>query len=419
MELVNLNEKEYKEFTSNNNAHFLQSYEWGLISKYRGYDVFYLGLKDKEKIKATALLLKKKLPLNYSYFYIPRGYTINYNDKELVNIFTLKIKDFCHNHKALFFKIDPDIKLHTIDSNAKKIDGENNYKLVDDLKDIGFKHQKLTKYFESMQPRFTFRIPLNNSIEEIENKYTSTTKSRIKKALNSLVTVKIGTKDDIKEFVRLMKMTEKRQNFYSHDLNYYNYFYEVFEKKDMVKLYLGIIDIPKLKEKLNSEFKNLNEEYLSIKDINSKKANGRKKELEKNINSLNEQLEHLKDKPNSKLIVSSYLTVFYNDKAWALYAANDMEYKTFFPNYAVYQRQIKDAKEENKKIFDVFGTIGEPSSDSNLVGLHDFKKKWGGEYTEFIGEFDYILKPFLNFIYKKIIPLRHKIINKYLRKKGK
>ena len=95
-----------------------------------------------------------------------------------------------------------------------------------------------------------------------------------------------------------------------------------------------------------------------------------------------------------------------------------MDYKRMFANYLVYQRQIKDAKEKKKEIFDVFGTIGDPNSNSHLIGLHDFKKKWGGEYIEFIGEFDYILKPFINFIYNKVIPIRHKIINKKLRKKG-
>jgi lipid II:glycine glycyltransferase (peptidoglycan interpeptide bridge formation enzyme) len=51
--------------------------------------------------------------------------------------------------------------------------------------------------------------------------------------------------------------------------------------------------------------------------------------------------------------------------------------------------------------------------------MNDFKKKLGEEYTEFVGEFDYILKPGMNFIYNKIIPLKHKIINKKLRKNGK
>lgn len=419
MELVDLEKEEYIEFTKNNNAHFLESYEWGIISEYRGYEIYRLGLKDGKKIKASALLIKKHLPFGYCYYYIPRGYTINYSDKEILKIFTEKLKEFAKKTKAIFFKIDPDIKLHTIDENANKIDGEDNYELVNYLKELGYKHQKLTRYFETMQPRFTFRISLDNSLEEVESRYTSTTKSRIKKANNSMVSVVEGKSEDVDEFVRLMKMTEKRQNFYSHDLDYYKFFFDTFSKSDMVKLYLGKIDIKGLKEKLNNEKKALIDEFESLKDITNKKANGRKKELEKNINSINDQIEFLKDKKDENVVVSSYLTVFYNDKAWALYAANDMEYRTFYANYAIYQKQIEDSFNSGKKVFDVFGTIGDPTGDSHLLGLHDFKKKWGGEYTEFVGEFDYILNPVYYFLFKKIIPIRHKIINKYLRKKGK
>lgn len=417
--IFNINEKEYRLFTENNNAHFLQSYEWGQISKIRGLEPFYIGLKDDGKVVATALLLKKKLPFGYSYFYIPRGYTIDYTNIELVDYFTKEIKKFVKKDKALFFRIDPDIKLHEIDKDANPIDGFNNYELVSKLEKIGFKRKKLTRYFETMQPRYTFRIDLKDDIEKIESRYTETTNQRIKKALKSGVLVEKGTIDDLKEFIRLMRMTERRQDFYSHSEEFYYKFYKEFSNNNMVTLYLGKIDIESIIEKYDKELNELKEELETIKDIDSKKANNRKKELLKNINSIEEQLGYYSNKPKEKIVVSSYLTVHYGNKSWALYAANDMEYKRLFANYLVYKYQIRDAKELNNEIFDVFGTIGDPNSSSHLIGLHDFKKKWGGEYTEFIGEFDYVLKPFINFIYTKVIPIRHKIINKKLRKKGK
>ena len=419
METVLLNKDEYINYTEKNNAHFLESYEWGEVSKVRGLKPYYLGLKDNNKIVASALLLKKSLPLNYSYFYIPRGFTIDYNNYDLIKIFTNEIKRFVKEKKGIFFRIDPDIKLHTIDENAEVIDGENNYKLVEELKKIGYKRKKLTKYFETMQPRFTFRIPLYDSIEEIESRYSTTNIQRIKKSEKYGVYVEVGKKEDIKEFIRLMRMTEKRQNFYSHTEEFYNKFYEEFIKNNHVTLYLGKIDLEKISNEISSKIKKLKEELESIKDIDSKKANSRKKEINKELDSLLKQEEFYTDKPKEKIVVSSYLTVNYGNKSWALYAANDMDYKNMFANYAVYKRQIRDAKEAGLDIFDVFGTIGDPTSTSHLVGLHDFKKKWGGEYTEFIGEFDYITNKLMYLIYTKLIPLRHKIVNKMLRHKNK
>ena len=416
MQLIELNKDEYKEFTKKNKAHFLQSYEWGEISVLRKNRVYYLGLKDNNEIKATALVLEKKLYSKYTYFYIPRGFTIDYKDKELLRIFTEEMKKFAQEHHAIYFRIDPAIKLHTIDSNAQVVEGINNYDVVSNLESIGYKHLKLTKYFETNQPRFTFRIPLVGSIEEIENKYTSTTRSRIKKALNSEVFVETGNREDVKEFTRLMILTEKRQDFYSHSPEFFENFYNIFSKSGMVTLYLGKINLLKLKNKLEKEKKELTDEFNSLKDIDSRKANNRRKEIEKNLNSVNEQFNFLSNKPLKTIVVSSYMIVKYNDYAWALYAANDMDYKTMYANYLVYQKQIQDAFNEGYKVFDVFGTIGDPNGNSHLLGLHDFKKKWGGEYTEFIGEFDYVLNPILYFSYMKINPIRHKIANKKLRK---
>jgi len=419
MELVELNEKEYREFTKRNQAHFLESYEWGEVSKYRGYKVFYLGLKDNNNIKASALVLEKKLLFNYTRLYIPRGFTIDYNNQDLLVNITEEIKRFSKKRKAIFVRIDPAIKLHTIDENAKVVEGENNYQIVDNLKKTGFIHLPLTKYFETNQPRYTFRIPLTNSIEEIENRYSSTTKSRIKKAINSCVFVEKGNQNDIKEFARLMELTEKRQDFYSHNREYFEKFYEIFKKSDMVTLYLGKIDLLKLYNQLKQEKTDLTLELETIKDIDSKKNNTRKKEIENKLNSLTEQISSLESIPKETIVVSSYLIVKYNDIAWALYAANDMDYKTMYANYLVYKTQIEDAFREGFKVFDVFGTIGEPNKESSLLGLHDFKKKWGGEYTEFIGEFDLVLNRFMYFIYTKLIPIYHKIINKRLKRRVK
>ena len=215
-----------------------------------------------------------------------------------------------------------------------------------------------------------------------------------------------------------MTLTEKRQNFYSHSDEFFHKFYEIFSKNNFVTLYLGKINLDELNKNLEEKKKILENELKSIENIDSKKANSRKIELKKELDSINNNLK-LSIKNHGTLTVSSYLTVNYGNKSWALYAANDMDYKSLFANYLVYEKQIIDAKNKNLKIFDVFGTIGDPNSSSSLSGLHDFKKKWGGEYTEFVGEFDYILNPIMCLLYKTITPIRHKISKKRLRKKVK
>lgn len=401
MLLKELNKEEYLSFTNNHNTHFLQSFEWGELSKTRGYTPYYLGLIDKNKIVATALLLKKDLLFGYSYFYIPRGYTIDYNNLELVKEFTMKIKEFCKARKAIFFRIDPDIKYQTIDDNANLIEGENNYQLVEYLVNIGFKRRPLTKFFETMQPRYTFRIDLTKENDELNANYSQAVRHHVKRANKYGVAIHEGTKDNIKDFISLMKLTEKRQGFYSHPDSFYYDFYELF--KDHLTILLAEIDLNFILNMLNKEIDSINS--MSKKDENHLNKLEKEKQFYEN-----------KIKEKNKIYVSSYFMVTYGNKSWYLYGANDMEYKDTCANYKLFDYQIKKAKELGSTIFDEFGTIGDPKTDSNLVGLHEFKKKWGGEYTEFIGEFDMVLNRFMYFVYLNLIPIRHKIINKKLRK---
>lgn len=398
MEFIeNVEKEEYSKFVQNHKySHFLKSYEWSEVAKLKGWIPFCVGLKENNKLVATALLLKKRLPLGYSYFYIPRGYTIDYSNYDLIEEFTKEINNFTKKHKSLFFKIDPDIKLHTIDKEANVIDGENNYELVNILKKIGFKRKKLNKFFENEQPRFTFRITLDNE-ENINKRYSKTVHRFIKKSNFYEVEPYVGKKEEIEEFVRLMKLTEKRQNFYSHNSNYYEKFYEIFKENDNVDLMLAKINTKKIVAKLEEEINQTSDIEIKNKKIEEKK---------------------LFENREEEIVVSAYFTVFYGNKAWYLYGANDMEFKNTLANYKLFDFQIKEALKRNIEIFDEFGTIGDVHTDNKLIGLHEFKKKFGGEYTEFIGEFDYIQKPIINLLYKMIIPIRRKIVRTRLRSKG-
>ena len=58
--LVTLEKDEFENFTKNHiRSHFLHSYAWGEVSKFRGQTPHYLGVKENDKLVATALLLEK------------------------------------------------------------------------------------------------------------------------------------------------------------------------------------------------------------------------------------------------------------------------------------------------------------------------------------------------------------------------
>ena len=428
--LIMLEKTKYDNFVKKHKtkSHFLQSYSWGEFSKLKkNLTPYYMGLIDSnKKIVATALLLQKKLPMKLSYFYSPRGFVMDYENKEIVQEMTKKIINFAKSKKAIFVKIDPDIIINDI--NYLNESKELNYdwkEIFNSLKKAGFKHMGFTKNFETMQPRYSFRVDLTQSIEDIENHFSKTTKQRINKSQKLNTIVEIGTEKDIKEFYHLMTLTETRKDFVSYNLDYYETLYEIFNgnKNSKATLFLGKVDIDKTLETFEKTLKNINNQ-ISILPIDnlSKSAKNKLNELTRQKDHTKEQIkkfEKYKEQYGNLVTLSAHMIIEYGDKAWVLYAGNHNILTDTYVNYNTYYEHLLYCKKEGLKIYDQFGTIGDLSKDNPRIGLHEFKKKFGGDYVEFIGEFDYIINKPMYFVFTKLVPLYRKIIKNKSKKELK
>ena len=90
MKLTVLTNKEFKKFADKHpQITFHQTEAWANLKKGNGWQSHYIGLKDDDKIVAAALLLAKQVPIvKKKMFYSPRGFLIDYNNKELLETFT-------------------------------------------------------------------------------------------------------------------------------------------------------------------------------------------------------------------------------------------------------------------------------------------------------------------------------------------
>ena len=421
--ITDINENRYDEFAKNHKkSHFLQSYAWGeFAKKEKNLIPHYVGLEDdNNNLIATALILEKKLPLNLSYFYIPRGYVLDYDNLDLLKMFTEEIKKYAKKYKAIFIKIDPDNIYHEEDNDGNIII-DNNDILVNNLKKIGYKHLGFTKNFETMQPRYTFRIDMNKSFEEIENAFSKTTKQRIKKAEDLDVDVRIGNESDINTFYNLMILTENRKDFITHNEEYYKSLYEIWNKNNSCNIFLGSINLDTIISNLSERKNTLETELNSLPTEElSKSQKSKKAELEKQLSKVNSDIDKYKESKEeygNDLILSAHFIIEYGNMAWVLYAGNHNILSETYTNYKTYLEHIKYYYDKGIKTYDQFGTIGDLRSDNPLLGLHEFKKKFGGNYVEFCGEFDLITNKFMYFVFTKLVPIYRNIIKKSAKKK--
>ncbi len=412
--ITDIDINEYEDFVLNSNkSHFMQSHYFGEIMKYKNFTPYYVGLKENDKLVATALLLKKKLLGNYCYFYCPRGYIIDYSNYKLLNTFTNYIKKFAKKNKALFVKIDPDVKLHDLDQDGNVL-GNSHEKLVDYLKMLGYKHKGFNTEFVNEQPRFTFRLDINKSLDDIYKNIHPTTRKILNKGNQYHLNMYKGSIEDIPKFYETMKDTAVREHLHLTPMEYYKNFYAILNKQNMSDLYIVEVDIHDLiityeknLEYLELELKNLDDPKYK----NKEKQENIKKDLINKIDKTKKEIDFIHTIEKEHIILSSIITVKYGDKVWTIHGGNSNILRELNSNYLLYYQIIKDAHEEGYKIVDFFGTSGiaNPDKSNPIFGIHSFKKRFGGEYTEFIGEFDLVIHKLMYFAYKKLLPVYRKM----------
>ena len=93
--------------------------------------------------------------------------------------------------------------------------------------------------------------------------------------------------------------------------------------------------------------------------------------------------------------IAGTLAIHFADKVWYLYGASSNQSRNLMPNYLLQWEMIRWAVETNCFLYDFRGVSGDLSPDNPLYGLYRFKKGFMGEFTEFLGEYDYVLKPWV------------------------
>ena len=410
MNFTELNQEEFESFAYKHKLFsFHQTKEWAKLKEYNGWKNVYVGLKDNDKLVAAALILTKQTPVKRKIFYSPRGFLIDYDNKELLETFTTELKKYAKKNKALFIKIDPYLIYKQRDMNAEIVEGGiDNSKAIDNLKSLGYKHYGLNKEMKELQPRWIYVLNINGkSEEEIFNDFSKDTKRYINRCeKQGLVVEEIGL-DKIDEFKKIMEHTSKRRGFIDRPISYYKEMLETLGEH--IKILSCYLDTDKWISNLDNEKAELDkqmnevEEKLSI-NPDSKKSKDMKRNLEKSIEDLNkkyEEVKSLKEKYGNKVHMASSMFIIYPNEVLYLYSGSFDEFMKYNPQYLIQWEIIKYTIKNNIPKYNFYGIDGNFDKNNNeMYGIYEFKRGFGGNVEEFIGEFDLVISKFMYFIYK-------------------
>ena len=319
---------DFNKFLANNErCNFQQSLEWSKVKTSWKTEVILAEDKNKNIIGSLTVWIRK-IPIFGHIMYAPRGPICDVHNKEVLEQLTEGAKELAKKYKAIVLRIEPDIKSDDIEFKNNMI--ELGYKIKDDAKN----------FREEIQPRYVFRLDVKGKTEdEVFKNFHQKTRYNVRLATKKGVTVKDGTREDLKDFHKIMITTGKRDGFIIRPLEYF--------------------------EKMYDE---LGQEHMKI------------------------LMAYYEGKP-----ISGVIPIIYGNKTWYLYGASSNEHRNLMPNYLLQWEMIKLALQNKSDIYDLRGVPG-IADDSN--GLYRFKKGFGAEYTEFIGEVYIPFKPIMYNMYK-------------------
>ena len=202
------------------------------------------------------------------------------------------------------------------------------------------------KKADSVQPQHSLVIDLKKSEDEILQLMKQ--KGRYNIRLSQRKDVKIKCKREnakgktsVNEFFSLLKQTTKRDEFRGHGVSYY----------------------------------------------------------EKMLEKLGDQAELIMAYYDGKPVAGGIFT-FYGKTAVYYYGASSDEYRNVMAPYLVQWKAIQTAKKRGCETYDFLGVAPDNVTNHPWAGVTSFKKKFGGEKTEFSEPFDVVLRPFVYSAYK-------------------
>jgi len=98
--------------------------------------------------------------------------------------------------------------------------------------------------------------------------------------------------------------------------------------------------------------------------------------------------------------IAGIIPIMYGKKVWYLYGASSNKDRNLMPNYLLQWTMIKEAISNKCDIYDFRGVSGIVDESHPQYGLYRFKKGFGADFTEFIGEVYMPYKPVKYKLYK-------------------
>lgn len=201
------------------------------------------------------------------------------------------------------------------------------------LEELGFISLKSNKGFGGFEPAATIHLNLEGSTEEVFNRIPKKTRYNVTYPTKKGVTFKNVGIEALDDYMTVMYETSSRSKFFIRKDHYYKKLFEVFTDK------------------------------------------------------ITFTIAYFEEEP-----LAAGITIVYGKKAWAFSAGSVDKHRKLNAFSGLAWERMLWAKSKGANIFDLYGIPVEreiaTKNNEKVFGIYKFKKSFGGEEIDFVGEYD-------------------------------
>lgn len=413
MKIRELTNEEFKSFSDNyNQKSIYQTVEYALVMNTQNFDSYYLGLvDDTEQILAASLILIQKKS-KFKYGYAPRGFLIDYNDENLLTIFTTEIKKYLGKKNVIAVKLSPIVIKSTYDLKHNVMTKNNYFDMIfSTLKKLGYIHLGYNSFFEALKPRYEAIIDLNLPFYILFKNINKKFRTKIRSAEKRGIQVYKGTKEEL-DYLYL-----QTKNKYPRDLNYFKECYHYWNLHQNVDFFYTKLNTQHFLTLCQNNYNIQESKILSITqqisnaNLAEEKAKfvSIKMQEDKKLFDLKRQLLYatklLRDYPEG-IVTSSALIIKNNDTISLLMDGYNPKFKSFNSKHLLIWKLIEKYSKAGFKFFNLGGITAVNLINNPYHGLNRFKLNFNALGIEYIGDLELITNNTLYFMYKNSITFK-------------
>jgi alanine adding enzyme len=400
LEFAVLSDADFESFSpSHPQNSFIQSADFARFQRARGQAVELFGIRRDGELVAAGKLIYTTNRWGYTVCECAKGPLMDYADPDQVRAVVDLLKKRAADRKAAELRISPNLMFIARDADgAEHPEIVDNRPLVAELSALGFEHQGPDMNFANVNWMFIKNLKGVQDSEELIMGTSYRTRKAIRKAEKNGVFLEQATLATLDEFYDALSTAGDEKGFIYRERGYYEQLLRT-TSAEFTKLMMAKIDIPayrkSITERLESESAALAELKREVEETGSKKKANRLKVVQDLVDSYERSLKDIERFPDSVGVatVAAIHFVCFGDEVVCVIGGTKQDYIYFNGATSLYWGMMLHALEKGYSRYNFYGTFGIQGQDEEGHGGYEFKKGFGGDVVQLLGDFVMPVRP--------------------------